>query len=390
MYTQKKSQTGMNSSATELKQPVRSWVKLPMLFLIVAIGIVLVATTALAESPTAVSDAAPAVATQPAQAIYLSPHSGGKIDRDDSGTGHDLRFANEDILVCTPVANTASCNWAMYFDGSDVGLSSVNLLDFEILPDGNIIFTIDRKRTLPDVGQVKPTDVISFTPTSLGTTTTGKFGLYLKGDTVGLTKSGEAIDALAMTKDGKLVVSLTGSGNVPQTGGGSLSVKDEDLLQLDGTTWSLYLDGSTIKLTSSSEDIAAAWIDKDNTDHNIYVTTKGSFSASSMNSRGGKSTDILGVTPASSDPIASGFLYRYFDAKSYGFTKSIDGLFVVPATSAPTQQALVTRAADDSATAENADDALDMSEADPSDSELDIYDQIDVQATIFLPVVKTQ
>lgn len=354
-----------------------------MLFLIVAIGIVLVATTALAESPTAISDAAPAVATLPPQAILLSTKSSGSI-KNPTGNGGTLRYANEDIVRCMPVAG--ACNWDLYFDGSDVGLSSVNLLDFEVLDNGHLIFTIDRKRTLPDIGEVKPTDVIEFTPTSLGTTTAGTFSFYLKGSTVGLEKSGEKIDALALTADGKLVISITGSGNVPGAG----SIKDEDLIQLDGDTWSLYMDGSKVGLTSSGEDVAAAWIDKDSPDHDIYVTTKGSFSAHSVNSRSGKNTEILGIAPSSANPIESGFLFRYFDAKSNGITKGIDGLYALPATSPLAQQVVVSSAMDDSATAENADDASDISEADPSDSELDIYDQIDVQANIFLPVVKTQ
>jgi len=382
--------------ATNMKQTSPQWIKLPVLILIVAIAVVLFTMTAFADSsssaPTnADSVQAPAVATPPPVAIFLSPASNGEIDDNNNATGKEINFKDEDILRCVPTGN--ECTWDLYFDGSDVGLGRADLEDFEILDNGHILFTIDRSLTLPGIGLVKRSDVIEFTPITLGPHhTSGTFSVFLRGSDVGLTKSGENIDALARTPSGNLVVSLEGTGKVPKVGGGELTVQDEDLIELIGGAWQLYFDGSTVGLTSGSEDVAAAWIDPNSPDHNLYLTTKGNFSVHSVNSLTGKKTDVFGCSPTSSNPITSCFFFKFFNAKIEGFTKGIDGLFVLP-TTAVNSAALATIDSSAAATpdaGENVADPSDVTANDGTDNQIDVYDSVDIAEEIYLPMIAGQ
>jgi len=382
--------------ATNMKQTSPQWIKLPVLILIVAIAVVLFTMTALADSsssaPTSAdSPQAPAQATPPPKVIYLSPASNGEIDDDNNASGKEIHFKDEDILRCVPTGN--ECTWDLYFDGSDVGLGPVDLEDFEILGNGHILFTIDRTRSLPGIGTVRRSDVIEFTPTSIGPNTAGTFSFFLKGSDVGLTTSGENIDALARTPGGNLVVSIEGTGHVPQFGGGVLTVQDEDLIELHAdNTWSLYFDGSTVGLTSGSEDVAAAWIDPNGPDHNLYLTTKGNFSVHSDNSLSGKKTDVFGCSPTSSNPITSCFFFKFFNARIEGFKPGIDGLFVLPTTDV---NSAALASIDSSAAAtpdagENVADPSDLTANDGTDDQIDVYDSVDVAEQIYLPMIASK
>ena len=118
--------------------------------------------------------------------------------------------------------------WAMHFDGGDLGLSKA-LSAFSLMGDGDLLLTFKANVTLPSVGAVTPWDVVRFTPTSLGDNTAGTFSWYVDGSDVGLTTAAEKIDALDVLPDGRLLVSTDGSLSVPKPGGGAIKAQDEDL-----------------------------------------------------------------------------------------------------------------------------------------------------------------
>src|SRR5690606_635655 len=63
--------------------------------------------------------------------------------------------------------------------------------------DGSLLIALGKPQTVPGVsGKVKPNDVLRFVPSSLGATTAGTWSMYLKGSTVGLTTTGAKIDAI--------------------------------------------------------------------------------------------------------------------------------------------------------------------------------------------------
>ena len=119
--------------------------------------------------------------------------------------------------------------FSVAFDGSDVGLASRRLDAFGWLDADSLVFSLDSDgATLPDgVGTIDDSDVIRFDVTTLGSTTSGTFSMYFDGSDVGLTTSGEDVDAFELLANGTIVLSTDGSANVPGVSAGS-----EDLLRL--------------------------------------------------------------------------------------------------------------------------------------------------------------
>src|SRR5690606_4485220 len=100
-----------------------------------------------------------------------------------------------------------TATWSLFFDGSDVGLSAVDVDAFELMPDGTILFSVDAAVTLATVGAIADADIIAFTPTSTGATTAGTFSWYFDGSDVGLATTSEDIDALEILSGGRIVIS---------------------------------------------------------------------------------------------------------------------------------------------------------------------------------------
>ncbi|NNF13738.1 MAG: PKD domain-containing protein [Gemmatimonadetes bacterium] len=195
--------------------------------------------------------------TSTGELIYLSPTS--------TVTLGGIQVKDEDLVTY----DVSSGAWARYFDGSDIGFGD-DMDVVHLLPNGDLLFSTKALNWIPGYGPVDENDIVRFSG-NFGENTFGTVSPYLIGDNVGL--AGEDIDAIGFAPDGRLVISLTGSFSVP-----GLSGKDEDLivLETDGTTWSMYLDGSDVGLSDTSdEDVAGIWLDPDNGD--IYLTTVGPF-----------------------------------------------------------------------------------------------------------------
>ena len=275
-----------------MKQTSQPWVKLPVLLLIIALAAVLLTATAMADSPSpapASADTvhAPAVPTLPST-TYISASASGSVKGN--------RFKSSDIL--SYVSSTGT--WSVFKTGSALGLPQgnheegrgVNLLDFEVLPNGDIIFAIDRTKTITGLGKVTPRDVLR--------SSAGHLSFELVGSTVGLTTSSENIDAVAWSQNNKLLISTVGSATINGIAG---KVQDEDLVEITGANGALYFVGSAINLKSNSEDIAAAAVDSTSADKILYLATKGSFTANSLNAISGRNTDVFGLIPNSSSPV---------------------------------------------------------------------------------------
>jgi len=237
-----------------------------------------------------------------------------------------VSFADEDILAF----QAGNGSWSMYFDGSDVGLGGTDLDAFDIQPDGTILLSLDSDFSLVGFGPVDDSDILRFTPTLLGTTTTGTFSSYFDGSAVGLTASAEDIDAIGVAPDGTLLISVTGS----FIGNGAAG-NDEDLFAFGGTTGSstsgtfaFYFDGSDVALnTSSSEDVNGVWVDEST--GKIYLTTLGSFA---VNGLAGDGSDIFVCTPLSTGSTTSCTFGPglYWDGSANGFAGEVtDGIDIV-------------------------------------------------------------
>lgn len=180
--------------------------------------------------------------------------------------GDQRRFANEDVIRFTGGV------YEMVLDGSDVGLrnfridalAEVPLEELPVLGDvplPQFVLSFTEAGNVPDLGWVDDSDLVLFTPDSLGEDTAGTFSFFLDGSDIGLTRSGEDVDAVEID-GGNLYLSTYG--NLKLSGG--LSGKDEDLFACEDYTPSdvssctnptLVFDGSTRDMTSSAEDIDA-------------------------------------------------------------------------------------------------------------------------------------
>lgn len=313
-----------------------------------------------------------AVPTQPPAFIYLSSSANGTVG--------GVQFKDEDIVRYN------GTSWELYFDGSKVGLSKADIDAFE-LHNGKILISLEKRiKNFDGIGTVEPADILEFTPTIIGNgNTAGSWALYFDGSTKDLTTSGENIDAITFDPDGNLVISTAGTAKV---NGVALTAKDEDLLAWDGSTWSLYLDGSAIQLTQGNEDVGGAWIDPTG-DKNIYLSTKGNFNATSNGFVAtGDADDIFGVSPgAATPPITAGALFAFFDGDPVGFTKPIDGIHVQFTVVSVAAEGVSAAAIDEAAIVQY---AVESDEADTTDAELDefdaaVEDEAEVVTRLFLP-----
>ena len=242
-----------------------------------------------------------------------------------SGTAGGVSFADEDILTF----NTGTGTWAMFFDGSDVGLGSTDVDAFELMSDGSLLLSLDASFSVSGLGTVADADIIKFVPTSTGSTTAGTFQWFFDGSDVGLTTSNEDIDAVDYTADGKVVVSTLGAFSVTGVSG-----EDEDLIifsptALGSTTsgaWAWQFDGSDVGLsTSSNEDVNGAGMIP--TSNQLYLSTLGAFAVTGVS---GDGADIFICTPGSFGSTTTCNFTMYWDGSANGFAGEVlDGFAVV-------------------------------------------------------------
>ncbi len=239
-----------------------------------------------------------------------------------NGTVGGVSFADEDILSL----NTATNTWAMYFDGSDVGITG-DVNGFDLLSDGSVLLTFDAAITVSSLGTVDDSDIVRFIPTSTGTNTAGSFAWYFDGSDVGLTTNNEDIDAVDVLADGRVLISMVGSYTV-----GSISGTDTDLVAFTPTalgsttsgSWALYFDGSDVALTNASEDINGAWVSPTN---QVYLSTLSTFSVTGAS---GDGADIFVCTPGTLGNTTTCTFAMYWDGSANGFSgQVIDGLHIV-------------------------------------------------------------
>jgi uncharacterized protein YjiK len=178
---------------------------------------------------------------------------------DQPGTVPGIAGTTDDsdvvLFTATSLGSVTAGAFSMYFDGSDVGLtSSTEDVDaVERLPNGDILLSTNGAVSVTGVS-AEDEDLLRFVPTSLGAVTAGSFSVYFDGTGVGLTNLGEDIDAAAVDASGKIYLSTVANFSV--TG---ISGADEDIFVFTppGTFSSiLYFDGSVHGL--GPNDVSAA------------------------------------------------------------------------------------------------------------------------------------
>ena len=158
-------------------------------------------------------------------------------------------------------SNTAG-TFSMYLNGIDVGLdvAAENIDSVSLLPDGHVLISTTGNPVVAGVTGAKDEDVLAFTSTALGNNTSGTWAMYFDGSDVGLAEtSGEDVDALDITSNGRIYLSTSGDFSV--TG---ISGADEDVFVCVPTSVgnvtacnyssTLYFDGSTWNLSANDVD----------------------------------------------------------------------------------------------------------------------------------------
>jgi len=310
--------------------------------------------------------------------IYLSSSANSKVG--------GLTYKDEDIL-----SYSAASGWNMLFDGSAVGVGNVDVDAFYILPNGNILMSFDKPINLPPIGQVADADIVQFIPTQLGNTTSGSFSLYFDGSDVELTTANEDIDAITLDQNGNLIISTSGTYKVTGLTGPDEDLLRFVATSLGNNTsgsWSLFFDGSDVALTQGAEDVAAAWIDPNN--GKLYLSTTGNFAVTGTNGNlTGDSDDIFGCTPSSLGANTSCNFFLFLNGDPIGFNKAIDGISLDLDASSNRWRHLVanTRANNE----EGVQFEVLPEAPTEADNELDEYDQADEAESsdevIFLPFI---
>lgn len=243
------------------------------------------------------------------------------------GASGGLAFADEDILHYDP----QSGSWALFFDGSDVGLGASDVDAFVLLPDGSLLLSVDKRLTnLVPLGRVEDADVVRFVPTALGDNTAGRFEWYLDGSDVDLLALGEDIDALDVLPDGRLLISTVSAfaiGRAPNV----LKGTGHDLLALTPTQtgansagqWALYLDGSDVGLTLASENIDAVWA----RENEILLSATGAAAVADL---AFGPADLARCVPSALGSVSACTFELFWSAYDLPPALNVDGLHVQP------------------------------------------------------------
>ena len=334
------------------------------------------------DQPTATSTVIPTQPPLPTNTPVATPTTEGGavqstllfVSSSSSGQAGSRSFRDEDIMAFDPVAR----QWTLYVDSSDVGITG-DMDDFAWTPDGTLLFSLQQATTLAGVGKVDDSDIVRFTPTTLGANTTGLFSLYFDGSDVGLSDDDEDIDALALLLDGRLLISTKGSVTVE-----GLKAKDEDLLLFTPTSlgenttgaWSLYFDGSDLTAPPVGKDLWGLWVDATGS---LYLSTESEI----LGDDDDDSVDLFRCQPAALGDDTRCPLALYWDGYANGYgddEERIDGVDVGPVQ--PTMMSAL--AAGNVNPADGADaDAVANAQA---DYDLEDYDEEGLQH-LYLPLI---
>lgn len=233
----------------------------------------------------------------PVKRLYLSSSQNGHVG--------DLNFTKNDVLVHNPALNS----WAMYFDGSDVGITR-NVDCIEVNWTGDIYMSLQDAQIVPGLGLVNPQDLIRFAPSSTGMDTTGSFYWTMRGDYVGLDTRSENIDACAGVA--YQVISTAGNTDILPNG------RDEDLFAYGngGYYWDWRLQGHTVPNLTGEDVWGTSWGLANTSD--IYLNTQDTYSPGNGSHFTNKQIFV----------VHSPWPELFWDGPSHGFKYPIDAFSI--------------------------------------------------------------
>jgi hypothetical protein len=217
--------------------------------------------------------------------------------------------------------------WSMHIDGSDVGLGSTWVIDaLAALPDGSFVMSFTASVSIPGlVGGpegllVNRCDLVRFVPTSTGWDTAGTWEFWFDGSDVGLTTTGEDIDAIDVLADGSILISTKSAMTVPDftklAPQSILRFVPTSLGSVTAGTWEWHFDSRDVGLTLSTENVDAISVRPDGT---LTLSTAGAFAVTGVEGTGG---DAFDFAPDALGSFTSGWFSPWFDGSASGFGAS--------------------------------------------------------------------
>lgn len=139
-----------------------------------------------------------------------------------SGLGE---ISASDILIFNAISTgeNTSGNWSIYFDGSDVELTAhgENIDAFSTLLDGRLLISTTGNFSVTGASG-RDEDILVFTPSSLGNSTSGDWMTYFDSSDTGIS---DDIDGLDVGNNGEIYLSTVGNVRAP-----GVDMADEDIL----------------------------------------------------------------------------------------------------------------------------------------------------------------
>jgi len=252
------------------------------------------------------------------------------VSTDTPGTVDGVDFGPEDILLW----EASSGEWSLFFDGSEHGLQQGkhDLEAISIWLSGTTDIYISfyqNKVMVPGLGQVRGQEVIKFTGA-------GGYERYFDGSDVGLTTVSEKIDGLEVTPDdgnqfpdclSLITISTLGEYSIPAkftNGAGKLTGDGSDALLFCASSlgdetagvWFTSFDGSTESVPKNYLDSLTLPLLEEVTP---YFTTPGAFA---MDAAFGGHSEVYGMTGSAT------FFGPVFSAPDEGLTEYVDALSI--------------------------------------------------------------
>ncbi|MEM7133564.1 MAG: hypothetical protein AAF702_45140 [Chloroflexota bacterium] len=167
-------------------------------------------------------------------------------------------------FIPTSTGDTTSGTMELYFDGSDVDLEAngEDIYAISVLSDGRLILSMNGIVSVTGLSATDE-DLLAFTPTQLGETTSGTWALYFDGSDVELNDPSGAEDLWGAWMDndtGEIHLSTVGAFSVTGASGNEMDVFTCTPSSLGDTTacsYALTWDGSTAGYSGQQLDAIA-------------------------------------------------------------------------------------------------------------------------------------
>jgi len=137
------------------------------------------------------SDVGLTTSTEGVDAVELLPDGRVLVSLTGPFTANGVSGDDEDVIALTPTSlgDTTAGSWAMYFDGSDVGLADTPDEDVDALavaPDGAIYMSVVRAFSVAGLSGSDEDVFVCNGPTSGTDTSCGSFSMFFDGSAYGL------------------------------------------------------------------------------------------------------------------------------------------------------------------------------------------------------------